>query len=95
MSAQGTTALPKSVVKLNSCEEIKMLKFSLVPIFLAFVSPALAQTAPSASEISAYQGLQLAGQKGDVAAITRPITEGADVNMRDARSRTHRSICIA
>lgn len=50
--------------------------------------PAAAQIPPSASETAAYQGLHLAAQAGDAAAIRRLAGAGADVNARDARGRT-------
>lgn len=48
---------------------------------------AMAQTAPSASEIAAYDGLFEAAHSGDAAAIRRLASEGADVNARDAKGR--------
>ncbi|MDU8913414.1 ankyrin repeat domain-containing protein [Aestuariicoccus sp. MJ-SS9] len=49
---------------------------------------ATAQTAPSASEVAAYDGLFRAAHDGDVAAIHQHIVEGADVNARDPKGRT-------
>ena len=61
---------------------------SLIALLVALSSSAVAQTAPSASELAAYDGLFLAAHEGDVAAIERLVAAGADVNARDARGRT-------
>ncbi|WP_027259988.1 ankyrin repeat domain-containing protein [Leisingera aquimarina] len=65
-----------------------MLKFLLFSAILTLASPALAQTAPSAAEIAAYDGLHRAAQTGDVAGIDRLAAGGADLNARDRRGRT-------
>ncbi|MCB1475577.1 MAG: ankyrin repeat domain-containing protein [Rhodobiaceae bacterium] len=65
-----------------------MLRFVSVTCLLVFASAALAQTAPSKAESAAYQGLFAAAQTGDVDAIRRLVKDGADVNARDAHSRT-------
>ncbi|MEP6067550.1 MAG: ankyrin repeat domain-containing protein [Paracoccaceae bacterium] len=49
---------------------------------------ALAQTAPSASEIASYTGLHLAAHQGNSAQIERLLAEGADPNVRDNALRT-------
>lgn len=50
--------------------------------------PALAQTPPDASEISAYRGLFAAAAAGDVAAASRHLDAGAAANERDGHGRT-------
>jgi len=49
---------------------------------------AVAQTPPSASEISAYGGLFSAAAKGHAAEIGRLVAQGTDVNARDGHQRT-------
>ncbi|MFT5004973.1 MAG: ankyrin repeat protein [Paracoccaceae bacterium] len=55
-------------------------------LFLA--SFANAQTAPTQSEVAAYDGLLLAAHRGDVSEISRLLALGADVNLRDTKQRT-------
>ena len=50
--------------------------------------PAAAQTSPSAIEISQYQGLHAAAQKGDVAQIEKLAAAKAALNARDGNGRT-------
>lgn len=57
-------------------------------VLLALSSTAVAQTAPSASDISSYSGLHLAAHEGQVAEINRLIATGADLNARDRVGRT-------
>lgn len=59
-----------------------------VVILLALSGTAVAQTAPSASDIASYEGLHRAAHLGDVGDINRLIAEGADLNARDSRDRT-------
>ncbi len=49
---------------------------------------ALAQIAPSPSEIASYEGLHRAAHDGDAAAITKLAAAGADINARDKAGRT-------
>lgn len=65
-----------------------MLRVILVSVLLATTAVAHAQTAPSASEIAAYEGLHKAAHRGDAAEIRRLIATGADVNGRDRHGRT-------
>lgn len=65
-----------------------MRRFSLIALLVALASPIAAQTAPSAREIAAYDGLFRAAHRGDVDAIERLVAAGADVDARDARGRT-------
>ena len=65
-----------------------MPRLSLIALLIGFASPVSAQTAPSPSEVAAYEGLFRAAYEGDVAAITRLVSEGADVDARDSRGRT-------
>lgn len=50
--------------------------------------PAVAQTAPSASEVAAYRGLHAAAQRGDAAEIARLAAAGANPDARDPHGRT-------
>ncbi|MDU8928804.1 ankyrin repeat domain-containing protein [Alisedimentitalea sp. MJ-SS2] len=65
-----------------------MFKCLLIPTFLTLAAPVLAQTAPSAAEIAAYDGLHRAAQTGNVADLNRLAGAGADLNARDRRGRT-------
>ena len=49
---------------------------------------ALAQTAPSASELAAYRGLLAAAATGDMARLRHAIKDGAALNARDGHGRT-------
>lgn len=55
-------------------------------VFLA--SAALAQTAPSSPEISAYRGLHAAAARGDAAEVRRLAKGGTNLNARDGHGRT-------
>jgi ankyrin repeat protein len=62
---------------------------SLVMIQLVSIPmPAFAQTAPSKSEIASYRGLHQAAHEGNVAAIRKLASEGADLEARDGAGRT-------
>ena len=50
--------------------------------------PAAAQLAPSAQEVSDYQGLHAAAHRGDAAQIEQWVAAKADVNARDRHGRT-------
>jgi len=65
-----------------------MLRAIFVSILLAAATAVQAQTAPSISEIAAYEGLHRAAQNGDVAEIRRLVAAGTDVNARDRQGRT-------
>ena len=60
----------------------------LVTALTAVTLPARSQTAPSAGELAAYQGLHRAAHFGDVAEIRKLVQAGAEVDARDARRRT-------
>ena len=49
---------------------------------------ARAQTAPSAAEVAAYQGLHAAAHQGDLARMARLVAARADLDARDAKGRT-------
>ncbi|SMX49336.1 ankyrin repeat domain-containing protein [Maliponia aquimaris] len=65
-----------------------MRHFPLIALLVGFASPVWAQTAPSAREVAAYDGLFRAAHEGDVAMIEQLVAEGADVDARDSRGRT-------
>ncbi len=67
--------------------------FKMLPaIASAFLATAgtevTAQTAPSATDIAAYDGLHRAAQAGDLVEIARLVAQGADMDARDKRGRT-------
>lgn len=56
---------------------------------LALLSPAaVAQMAPSETEVAAYTGILRAAHDGDVGAIARLVASGADLSVRDGNQRT-------
>jgi len=65
-----------------------MHRLSLITIFIGLACSASAQTAPSPSEVAAYNGLFRAAHEGDVAGIAQLVAEGANVDARDSRGRT-------
>ena len=65
-----------------------MRRLPLIALLIGLAGPVWAQTAPSAREVAAYDGLFRAAHEGDVAMIERLVAEGADVNARDSRGRT-------
>ena len=65
-----------------------MRRLPLIALLVGLAGPTEAQTAPSAREVAAYDGLFRAAHKGDVAGIEQLVAEGADVNARDSRGRT-------
>jgi ankyrin repeat protein len=65
-----------------------MRHLSLIVLLIGLNGPVAAQTAPSASEVAAYDGLFRAAHEGDVAGIERLVREGADFDARDSRGRT-------
>ena len=65
-----------------------MVRFILFALFASIGTTVFAQTAPSAKEVAAYEGLFAAAHTGDVAEIKRLTRAGADVNARDRRGRT-------
>ena len=65
-----------------------MHRLPLIALLIGLAWPVWAQTAPTAHEVAAYDGLFRAAHEGDVAQIERLIAEGADVNARDTKGRT-------
>lgn len=63
------------------------MKTAIYLFLLALAGPGLAQTAPSLSEIAAYEGLHRAAASGDVAMIEALAAEGADLDARDNAGR--------
>ena len=60
----------------------------LAAALLAVAHGATAQTAPSAAEVAAYDGLHRAAYLGDLDAIRSLIAAGADLDARDGNGRT-------
>jgi uncharacterized protein len=61
----------------------------LLTAFTSFVSPqAIAQVAPSASEIAKYSGLHAAAHRGDLVEVRRLIALKTSLNARDLAGRT-------
>lgn len=68
---------------------IQRIARSLAACAALMVAPAvLAQTPPSAGEVSEYRGLHAAAQRGDVAGIQKALADKADPNVRDPYDRT-------
>lgn len=68
---------------------LKLISHILCTFFFAtFISTALAQTPPSASQIAKYEGLHKAAHFNDLDAISRLIKTKADLNARDGNGRT-------
>ena len=67
---------------------MKALTSLLTACGLLGILPAMAQTAPSPSELAAYGGLHAAAAKGDLAAIERLAASGTDKEAVDSRKRT-------
>lgn len=65
-----------------------MLRTIATVLALTVTSGAVAQTAPSAAEIAAYDGLHRAAHDGDIASVVRLAGSGADLNARDRAGRT-------
>jgi len=65
-----------------------MRRLYLIALLVGLASPVFAQTAPSASEVAAYDDLFRAAHEGDVAGIKQLVAEGANVDARDSRGRT-------
>ena len=65
-----------------------MKRMFLTFALLAAGPGAFAQTAPSAAEVSQYEGLFRAAQGDDVSEIRRLIADGADPDTRDGNGRT-------
>ena len=57
-------------------------------VAVALAAPAAAQVAPTAAEVSAYQGLHAAAWRGDPAVIEQLAAAKSDLNARDAHGRT-------
>lgn len=56
--------------------------------FTGIATSAIAQTAPSPSEVAKYTGLHKAAHTGDVAAISKLVSEGAKLEAKDRAGRT-------
>ena len=68
-----------------------MLRMIVCLLLLAMTTVAQAQTPPSATEISRYEGLHRAAHEGDVDTIRRLAASGANLDARDQAGRTPRS----
>lgn len=60
----------------------------LAMLMMSAVPAALAQLAPSPSEISSYTDLHKAAHENDMAGLKRLIAQGADLDARDGHGRT-------
>lgn len=65
-----------------------MLRMIVCLLLLAMTTVAQAQTPPSATEISRYEGLHRAAHEGDVDTIRRLAASGANLDARDQAGRT-------
>lgn len=57
-------------------------------LVLTCAGPLAAQTAPSAAELAAFEGLHRAAATGDAAAVTLLVADGAELEQRDGNGRT-------
>jgi ankyrin repeat protein len=63
--------------------------FLFISAQIAFLpSAAIAQTAPSTTQINIYQGLHKAAHTGDIPALRQLIDEGSNLEARDSSGRT-------
>jgi len=60
----------------------------LIVAVLCWAGQAQGQVAPSATELSTYDGLHAAAHEGDMARINSLISSGADLRQTDGRGRT-------
>jgi len=60
----------------------------LFVVLMSLATSAAAQTAPSAREVAAFEGLLRAAHEGDVLLVRRLVEQGADINIRDPKGRT-------
>ncbi|OED35202.1 hypothetical protein AB833_30855 [Chromatiales bacterium (ex Bugula neritina AB1)] len=76
----------------NSFLKVLLLAVALPAVDLLVLAsglqPVQAQTAPSAREAAAYDGLHLAAFRGDTAAAAKLIAAKADIEARDSSGRT-------
>lgn len=74
---------------INTSLEVPM-RWSIIAVLagLFVAAPAASQVPPSASQIERYEGLMRAAHEGDVAAASRAIEAGADLEARDGNGRT-------
>jgi ankyrin repeat protein len=72
---------------------MKRALFAIVA-FLALALPALAQNAPTRTEIAVYAGLHEAAAKGDTAETERLIGAGEKPNIQDSKSRTPLHVAV-
>lgn len=82
--AQGDLTVPKARVGgVNQMHRIATIVASLM-----IASMSHGQVAPSAAEVSSYQGLHRAAHDGDIEEIIRLVASGADIDRRDKHGRT-------
>ena len=65
-----------------------MRAISAVIVLFLFNGVSVAQIAPSRSDITGYKGLHEAAWQGDTSALQVLISQGADIEVRDAYQRT-------
>jgi ankyrin repeat protein len=79
--------MSRCIASQSAAKEV-LSKAVLVAGLITFAQVTWAQTAPSTSEVAAYDGLHRAAFTGDVEEIRRLASQGADVNIRDPGGRT-------
>ena len=62
--------------------------FALLGALFLCAGPAVAQVAPSATDVQAYEGLHKAAWRGDLALLNSLLKAGADTKVRDGQGRT-------
>ena len=72
----------------QSCKAVLGLLAAGIIWQAAVPAPVAAQVAPSASQVAGYAGLHKAAHEGDVAAIGKLLSSGADLNATDGDGRT-------
>jgi uncharacterized protein len=72
----------------------RTLLVSILSALLFATQVAVAQVAPSASELAAYRGLHAAAAKGDTADIERLVKAGSAIDARDSRARTPLHVAV-
>lgn len=65
-----------------------LLRAALIVTTLGLTSGALAQVAPTRSQVAGYDGLHKAAHEGDAVTLQGLLDEGADIEARDGAGRT-------
>ncbi len=77
----------------GNCGAIRVL-LAFTFLLLVALSPAHAQTAPTAEEVRVYAGLHEAAARGNAADIERLVRDGERIDLQDSRSRTPLHVAV-